>query len=61
MRIKSLDVLKAIAIIAIILYHSGFMPFGYLGVELFLVFSGYMTIRSLLRKNLIGGSTIGGV
>ncbi len=53
MRLKYIDVLKAIAIVSVVLYHSGFMPFGYLGVDLFLVVSGYMTIRSLSRKHLL--------
>ena len=45
-----LDVLKAIAIIAVVLFHSGFMDYGYLGVDIFLVISGYLTTRSLLKK-----------
>lgn len=52
MRIKYIDVLKAFAIIAVVLYHSGFMTYGYLGVELFLVISGYLTTRGLLNKLL---------
>ena len=53
MRLKYLDVLKAFAIIAVVLYHSGFMPFGYLGVDLFLVINGYLITKSLQRKLLI--------
>lgn len=52
MRLKYLDVLKAFAIIAVVLYHSGFMPFGYLGVDLFLVINGYLITKSLERKLL---------
>lgn len=52
MRLKYLDVLKAFAIIAVVLYHSGFMPFGYLGVDLFLVINGYLITKTLQRKLL---------
>lgn len=60
MRLKYLDVLKAFAIIAVVLYHSGFMPFGYLGVDLFLVINGYLITKSLQRKLLINRALIGG-
>ena len=49
MRFNYLDVLKAIAIIAVILYHSGFMPLGYLGVDIFLVINGYLITKSLSK------------
>jgi peptidoglycan/LPS O-acetylase OafA/YrhL len=42
-----LDFLKGIAIIAVILYHSGLFTYGYLGVEIFLVVGGYLTTNSL--------------
>lgn len=48
-----IDVLKAFAIIAVVLYHSGFMTFGYLGVDLFLVINGYLITKSLRNKILI--------
>lgn len=51
-RYKYIDVLKAIAIIAVVLYHAGFMEYGYLGVDIFLVISGYFTTRSLNRNIL---------
>ena len=52
MRLRYLDVLKAFAIIAVVLYHSGFMTFGYLGVDLFLVINGYLITKSLKSKVL---------
>jgi len=49
-RSKYIDVLKAIAIIAVVLYHTGLQTYGYLGVDLFLVIAGYLTTRSLYAK-----------
>lgn len=62
MRLKYLDVLKAFAIIAVVLYHSGYMTFGYLGVDLFLVVNGYLITKSLRKKILTtnSSSVIGG-
>jgi peptidoglycan/LPS O-acetylase OafA/YrhL len=59
MRIKYIDVLKAFAIIMVVLYHAGVMTYGYLGVDLFLVFAGYLTTKSLSKKLLLG-SNLGG-
>lgn len=63
MRIKYIDILKAFAIIAVVLYHTGLMTYGYLGVDLFLVVAGYLTTKSLCSKmvsleNLPGGGQI---
>ena len=48
-RYAYLDALKAIAIIAVVLYHSGFLRYGYLGVDVFLVIAGFLTTRSLVN------------
>ncbi len=50
MRVKYIDVLKAFAIIAVVLYHLGFLTYGYLGVDLFLVINGYLITKSLKRR-----------
>lgn len=50
MRVKFIDVLKAVAIIAVLLYHAGFLTYGYLGVDLFLVINGYFITMVLERK-----------
>lgn len=50
MRIKYIDILKAFAIIAVVLYHTGLMTYGYLGVDLFLVVAGYLTTKGLYAK-----------
>lgn len=49
-RVVYLDVLKAFAIIAVVLYHSGFLTYGYLGVDLFLVIGGYLITHSLMKR-----------
>ena len=56
MRYKYLDVLKAFAIIAVVLYHSGFMSYGYLGVDLFLVINGYLITKSLSKRIYTGNT-----
>lgn len=49
-RYLELDVLKAIALFAVILYHVGIQTYGYLGVDIFLVINGYVVLRSLFRQ-----------
>lgn len=39
--------LKAVAIISVILYHIGICEFGYLGVDVFLVIAGCFTSKSI--------------
>lgn len=46
-----IDLLKAIAIIAVVVYHFGWMPYGYLGVDIFLVISGYFMMKTI-QKNV---------
>ena len=55
MRIKYYDVLKAIAIIAVVLYHFGACEYGYLGVDIFLVIAGYFTYKSIDNQIVNGG------
>lgn len=43
-----IDFVKGFSIIAIILYHCGLLPNGYLGVDIFLVVAGYLTTKSIL-------------
>lgn len=51
-RLYCLDILKAIAIIVVVFFHMGYLSYGYLGVDLFLVINGYLITKSLSRKIL---------
>ena len=55
--IPAIDGLRAIAVIAVMLYHLGFtwIPGGFLGVDLFFVISGYVITRLLLDSIARGG------
>ena len=50
MRNVYFDVLKGIAIIAVVLYHLGTCKYGYLGVDIFLVVAGYFTYNSIDKQ-----------
>lgn len=43
-----LDLLKGLAIFAVVLYHLGLFEYGYFGVEIFLVVSGFLTTKSVV-------------
>ena len=45
-----LDLLKGLAIIAVVLYHVGWCKSGYLGVDLFLVLNGYLVVPQVIRQ-----------
>ena len=55
--IPAIDGLRAVAVIAVMLYHLGFswIPGGFLGVDLFFVISGYVITRLLLDSIQRGG------
>ena len=45
-----LDILKAFAILAVVFYHLGVLPYGYLGVDLFLVINGFLITQSIMKS-----------
>lgn len=45
-----LDVLKGLAIVAVVLYHAGWCKGGYLGVDVFLVLNGYFVVPQVMRQ-----------
>ena len=44
-----LDALKGMCIIAVILFHTGLLRSGFLGVDAFFVINGYLIIPSILK------------
>ena len=51
-RMPGLDGLRALAVVAVLLYHAGlgWMPGGFLGVEVFFVISGYLITALLVTE-----------
>lgn len=47
---KDIDGLRAIAVFAVILFHFGIFPNGYLGVDIFFVISGYLITGIIYRE-----------
>jgi len=52
--------IKGMAILVVILYHVGVLPFGFLGVEAFMVITGYLLIPPLVKSLPDSGFSIAG-
>ncbi|WP_027928046.1 acyltransferase family protein [Amycolatopsis benzoatilytica] len=48
--VPALDGLRGIAIVGVLLFHTGHLPGGFLGVDLFFALSGYLITDLLLRE-----------
>ncbi|HEX4381668.1 MAG TPA: acyltransferase [Myxococcales bacterium] len=46
-RLPGLDGLRVLSVLVIIFYHQGLLPFGWIGVQVFFVLSGYLITRLL--------------
>lgn len=59
MRIREIDGLRAVAVLSVVLYHylPGWLPGGFIGVDLFFVISGFV-ITSALKSELQRTGTI---
>jgi peptidoglycan/LPS O-acetylase OafA/YrhL len=49
MHIKALDGIRGLAALLVVLFHYGYAPFGWIGVQVFFVLSGFL-ITSILLK-----------
>ena len=49
-RVAALDGLRGLAVVAVLLFHAGYLDGGFLGVDLFFVLSGYLITALLLSE-----------
>jgi peptidoglycan/LPS O-acetylase OafA/YrhL len=55
---KDIDGLRAIAALSVILFHFGYLPNGYLGVDVFFAISGFLITRILHGEMLAGNLSL---
>jgi peptidoglycan/LPS O-acetylase OafA/YrhL len=54
--LAALDGLRGVAILGVLLFHTGHLPGGFLGVNLFFALSGYLITDLLLREVAVTGA-----
>lgn len=47
---QDIDGLRAIAVLSVVFFHFGFLPYGYLGVDVFFVISGYLITGIIFQE-----------
>ena len=55
---EDLDWLRAIAVTAVFMFHLGYLPDGYLGVDVFFVLSGYLITGKIIDEIKRGTFTL---
>ena len=55
-RVRALDGLRGLAVVAVLLFHGGYLTGGWLGVDLFFVLSGYLITSLLLVEHRSTGA-----
>jgi peptidoglycan/LPS O-acetylase OafA/YrhL len=55
---KDIDGLRAIAALSVILFHFGYLPNGYLGVDVFFAISGFLITKILYSEMLAGNLSL---
>lgn len=55
-RVPALDGLRGLAVVAVLLFHGGYLTGGWLGVDLFFVLSGYLITSLLLVEHRRAGA-----
>ena len=49
-RIANIDSLRSLAVLSVFFYHLGYLDWGFLGVDIFLVISGYVIGKILIDR-----------
>ena len=52
--VGSLDGMRTIAVLAVVVFHCGYLPAGYIGVDIFFALSGFLITSIMLREQREG-------